>query len=493
MSLREKTINGAKWSAMATIIIIGLGLVQMTWLARIIDNHQFGLLTVSLVIIALADTLSDFGIANSIIQRKEISQLELTTLYWLNVGMGGAVFVAVFLLSDVIAAALHNSDLAPLMRTLSFVFVVTPHGQQFRALMQKELEFNKIGMIETVSVMAGFSFTVISAHFWPMAMTAIVGYLVNSTVRTLLFGYFGRKIYRPGLHFSLASVASNLRFGAWLTADSIINYVNTNLSTLVLARILGASVAGGYNLAYNVAVVPPMKLNPIITRVLFPAFAKIQDDTEKLRVNFYKLLSVVGIINFPALLGLMVVSSNFVPLVFGEKWNGIIPILQLLCVVGLLRSVGNPIGSLLMAKARVDISFKFNVFKMFLFIPAIVVGGHLAGAIGVTMGFLLVQIINTVLSYFVMIKPVLGPSYRDYLMSLWLPFRLSLPTLISSYAVGYWLEGSVSLSLLLVAQVLAGVLSFALAVIWSRNSLLIELKKPLCRSEKLKTLLRVTN
>lgn len=58
MSLREKTISGAKWSAIATVIIIGLGLVQMTVLARIIDNHQFGLLTVSLVIIALADTLS---------------------------------------------------------------------------------------------------------------------------------------------------------------------------------------------------------------------------------------------------------------------------------------------------------------------------------------------------------------------------------------------------------------------------------------------------
>lgn len=77
-------------------------------------------------------------------------------------------------------------------------------------------------------------------------------------------------------------------------------------------------MAGGFNLAWNVAVVPPIKLNPIITRVLFPAFAKIQDDSEKLRVNFYKLLSVVGIINFPALLGLMVVSDNVVPLVFGE-------------------------------------------------------------------------------------------------------------------------------------------------------------------------------
>ncbi len=392
-------------------------------------------------------------------------------------------------------------------------------------------------MIETSAVLAGFTFTVVSAHFWPLAMTAILGYLVNSVVRTLLFGYFGRKIYRPGLHFSLVSVAPNLRFGAWLTADSIINYLNTNLSTLVLARILGAGVAGGYNLAYksvapnlrfgawltadsiinylntnlstlvlarilgagvaggynlayNVAVVPPMKLNPIITRVLFPAFAKIQDDTEKLRVNFYKLLSVVGIINFPALLGLMVVSNNFVPLVFGEKWSSIIPVLQLLCIVGLLRSVGNPIGSLLMAKARVDISFKFNVFKTFLFIPAIIIGGQMAGAIGVTLGFLLVQIINTILSYFVMIKPVLGSSYRQYILSLWLPFYLSLPTLGVSYALGIVLKGQLALGMLLAVQIAAGVLAFVVMIVLSRHPLVVEVKRQFCRSEKMKMLLR---
>ncbi|NUU67360.1 MOP flippase family protein [Enterobacteriaceae bacterium BIT-l23] len=479
MSLREKTISGAKWSAISTVIIIGLGLVQMTILARIIDNHQFGLLTVSLVIIALADTLSDFGIANSIIQRKEIGNLELTTLYWLNVGLGIVVFISVFLLSDFIAAMLHNPDLALLIKTLSFAFVLIPHGQQFRALMQKELEFNKIGAIETLSVLFGFCFTVISAHFWPLALTAILGYLVNTAVRTALFGWFGRKIYRPGFRFAISSVSSNLRFGAWLTADSIINYINTNLSTLVLARILGAAVAGGYQLAWNVAVVPPMKLNPIITRVLFPAFAKIQDDIDKLRVNFFKLLSLVGIINFPALLGLMVVSNNFVPLVFGEKWNFIIPILQLLCVVGLLRAIGNPIGSLLMAKARVDISFKFNVFKIFLFIPAIILGGKFGGALGVTLGFLTVQVINTILSYFVMIKPVLGSSYRDYILSIWLPFRLSIPTLVVSYGLGLALKGQMALGALLALQIIAGGLAFGAALILSRHPLVVELKRHL--------------
>lgn len=492
MSLREKTISGAKWSAIATVIIISLGLVQMTFLARTIDNHEFGLLTISLVIIALADTLSDFGIANSIIQRKQISHLELTTLYWLNVSLGLVVCVTVFLLSDVIASMLHNPALVPLIKTLSFAFIIIPHGQQFRALMQKEMEFSKIGSIETISVLVGFTVTVTMAIFYPFAMTAIIGYLANTLVRTSLFGFFGRKIYRPGFHFSLKSVGSNLRFGAWLTADSLINYVNTNLSTLVLARILGASVAGGYNLAYNVAVIPPMKLNPIITRVLFPAFAKIQDDTDKLRVNFYKLLSIVGIINFPALLGLLVVSNNFVPLVFGHKWHFITPILQLLCVVGLLRSIGNPIGSLLMAKARVDISFKFNVFKTCLFIPAIIVGGHLAGALGVTLGFLLVQMLNTVLSYFIMIKPVLGSSYREYIASIWLPFYLSIPTLVVSAALGVALKGHMPLSALLAVQIAAGAAAFIVMLALSRNALVVELKRQFCRSDRLKALLRAS-
>lgn len=119
-----------------------------------------------------------------------------------------------FLLGEVIADVLNNPDTAPLIKTLSLAFVLIPHGQQFRALMQKDMAFNKIGMIETSAVLAGFTVTVIGAHFWPLAMTAILGYLVNCALRTLLFGYFGRQIYRPGLHFSLASVTSNLRFGA---------------------------------------------------------------------------------------------------------------------------------------------------------------------------------------------------------------------------------------------------------------------------------------
>ena len=112
------------------------------------------------------------------------------------------------------------------------------------------------------------------------------------------------------------------------------------------------------------------------------------------------------------------------------------------------------------------------------------------GAIGVALGFLLVQVINTILSYFVMIKPVLGSSYRQYMLSLWLPLYLSLPTLVVSYALGLTLRNLVPLSALLGIQIAAGALVFALMIVLSRHPLVVEIKRQLCRSEKMKTLLR---
>ncbi len=142
-----------------------------------------------------------------------------------------------------------------------------PHGQQFRALMQKELEFNKIGMIETSAVLAGFTFTVVSAHFWPLAMTAILGYLVNSVVRTLLFGYLGRKIYRPGLHVSLVTVAPNLRGGAWLPADSNnknLNMMQKELEFNKIGMIETSAVLAGFTFTVVSAHFWPLAMTAIL-------------------------------------------------------------------------------------------------------------------------------------------------------------------------------------------------------------------------------------
>lgn len=475
MNLKNKTLNGAKWSAIATLSSISISFIQIILLSHILPPHEFGLLSLALLVTMIADTISDFGITNSIIQKQNLTNEALSSLYWFNVLLGFVVFITVFSLSDVISSWFHQADLSPLIKTLSFAFLIIPHGQQYRAIFQKELEFNKVGIVETSSLFVGFIVTLTASCFYPMAITAIWGYLCMTSFRMVFFCYLGRRIYYPKSSFDIHKIKGNLKFGAYLTADAIVNQLNSNVATFILSRTLGVIAAGGYNLAANVAVFPPSKLNPILTRVMFPAFSKIQNDIPKLRSNFYKLLSFVGFVNFPALLGLLVVSHNFVSVVFGEKWQFITPALQVLCLVGLLRAIGNPIGSLLMAKSKVDVSFKFNIFKLVLFIPSIWIGTRLGDLLGAAVGFLFVQVINSFLSYFVLIKPILGSSYREYIRSITDPFVLTIPMVIIS-----WLIGCIDIFnsdvYKLIAQIMAGVLTYFVCIAISKNVLICEIK-----------------
>ncbi len=142
-----------------------------------------------------------------------------------------------------------------------------------------------------------------------------------------------------------------------------------------------------------------LKLSPTITRVLFPALSKIQDDKERLRINCFKLLHVISYINFPALLGLAIIARDFAYLVFGEKWLFIVPTLQLLCIAGAMRMVANPIGSLLMAKAKMELSVRFNFVKIIIFIPVLYF--LLSGMEWLVRPLVLIcEAINALLSYF---------------------------------------------------------------------------------------------
>ncbi|URQ60731.1 MOP flippase family protein [Pantoea alhagi] len=481
MSLKQKAINGAKWSAISSVMTIGLGILQLALLARMIDPKQFGLLTIALVILTLVDTLSDFGLSNSVIQRKSMSETELSTLYWLNIFIGLAVFAIIYLSSHAISVLLQQPELNELIETLSVAFIIIPQGQQFRALLQKELAFTLIGRTEVIAAISGFAVTLLSAVWSPSALCAIWGYLTMVSIRMLLFCYYGGKIYRPQFVFELKSVRSNLRYGGYLTADSLINQLGMNMPTMLLSRLLGAVATGGYNLAYNLAVMPPAKINPILSRVLFPAFAQMQDDQPRLRHNFYKMLSIMSLLNFVALLGMAGIAHNLVLSLFGERWLFIAPVLQILCIAGIMRAINNPVGALVMAKGAVDISSKLNALRLALSVPVIWVGAQWGGLTGATIGFTALQIFTALTNYFVLIRPLLGASAKAYLTSQWLPLRMALPTLCISYTLGYALEEMLPVALTLTIQIAAGGLVWVLMLLRSQDPLILELKQIVLR------------
>jgi len=442
MSLRAKAISGAKWSAASLVAMIAVQFVLVAMLARVLQPHELGLASMASLVATLAEMFLDMGLTTAIVQRKNILKTELSSLYWMNVLWGVALGGVLLAGSGMAALFFSAPELKPIISLAALLFIITPHGQQYHSLMERELMFDTLSKIGFACSPVLFVATLLAAMHGCGAYSPIIGALASELTRTVLLILYGRRLYTPSFHFKFSETRPYLRFGVYQAMDSIIYYLNGNFGGIVAGRVLGAVALGGYNLATNCAVNLPVRLNPIFTRVIFPVFAIMQDDPVKLRQNFFKLTGLIALMNFPLVFGLMVVSPDFVACVFGDKWLWISPVIKVLCVVGAFRCIGHPVGLLLMATGNVKTNFWFNLTKIIVMMPAIIFGAHLGGALGVAIALLAVEAGAFLPTYTLKIKPVLGPCFGAYLRACIVPLRMTIPMIAVVFAASMLLETS---------------------------------------------------
>lgn len=203
MAIRGRNLTAAKWSVLSSIKIVGIGVLQLSLLAQILEAKELDLLAIAVVMLLVIDTLSDRGFANGIIRNQTLSVRELSILYWGNVLIGLAIFAVLFIGSDIFSQIMNQPELAIMLEMLSVIFIVIPQGQHYRAILQREKEYTKIAFTETASVLTGLSVTLFTVWLTPSVLCAIWGYLAMVSVRMLIYCYYGRPWFQPEYRFSI--------------------------------------------------------------------------------------------------------------------------------------------------------------------------------------------------------------------------------------------------------------------------------------------------
>ena len=415
MSLKQTAAAGVKWTGSTAVTTTALQFIRLAVLARLLSPSDFGLMAMIMIVVGLAQSFSDMGISNAIIHRQDINAQQLSSLYWLNVIAGILVFFLVLFVTPVIAGVYGEPTLLEVMPWAAMIFLIVPWGQQFQILLQKELDFKMISIIRIASDLLGLTVAIIAAYREQGVLSLIFGQLAAAIGQTALFLSVGRsKAWQPRLHFSKNEVQSFLSFGLYQMAERTLAHFISRIDQFFIGILVNAEALGYYNLAFNLTLQPQTVINPIITKVAFPLFAKIQNDNERLKRNYLLTLNILSTINFPFMIGLAVVAPTLIPLVLGEQWTDAIILVQVLALVGLLRSIANPSGSLLLAKGRADLGFQLTLGVFFIQSLCIVLGGYYAGLLGITLAVLGVQLFRFVLIYFVAIKNLLGPCLIEY-------------------------------------------------------------------------------
>ncbi|WP_337023842.1 MULTISPECIES: oligosaccharide flippase family protein [unclassified Pantoea] len=208
MAIREKSLASAKWSILSSIKIVGIGVLQLSLLAQILQANELDLLAIAIVMLLIIDTLADRGFGNSVIRNINLNNSELSILYWGNVLSGMMIFAVLFIGSDLYSRIMNQPEMAIMLEMISVIFIIIPQGQHYRAILQREKQFSRIAFTETSSVLVGLGVTLFTVWLTPSVLCAIWGYLAMVSIRMLVYCYYGRSWFQPDYRFSLKSFAN---------------------------------------------------------------------------------------------------------------------------------------------------------------------------------------------------------------------------------------------------------------------------------------------
>ncbi|MDO5650617.1 MAG: MOP flippase family protein [Moraxella sp.] len=451
MSLKVQTFKGVKWTTSASLLASFLQLAQLGILARIFNATEFGFIALLTVVSGFAQAFADMGVSNAIIQKPYLSMVQLNTLYWLNIFSGLAVFLVVFFSASIIAEFYQYPELTYYIQLTAIGLFIQPFGQQFLVLLQKELKFDELAKIDIVTKVMAFIVTLTMAFMGYGIISVVIGGLLGILLQTLFLMYRGVKTYPVKLIFQLTEVKDFIRFGLYQMGEKILNYFHGQIDSLLIGKLLGMEALGIYNIAKQIIMKPAQIINPILTKVTFPVMAKVQEDTEKLKMVYLKSINYLSSVNFPIYALIFFTIPEIVAWFLGGDWLEVIPLVHILCIYGALRSIGNPVGSLLLAKGRADWGFYWNLVIV-VYISLCIFIASRWGLVGIAWSWVFIMASVTLPMWFFLVRPLCRASFSEYFLQITKPLSVTLlasvPIVILLYTMGEHLSSVVRVSLI---------------------------------------------
>lgn len=475
MSLKQSALRSVKWTSASFLAVYGGQFVQVLILARVLSPAEFGKVTIITLLIGFIEIFLGFGLVQAVIQRRAVSSRQLSSVYWLNAFWSLVLAAVVFFLSHPIALFFNAPSAAPLIQLCSAAFILGGLSQLNLAVLERRLRFRNIAIAEVLAVSVGFATTMALAFSGFGASSAVWGILVTYTTKLVIYRLGARRYFRLRFRFRLHETRPFLQFGLFQTLDTVLNYASANISSIVTGRILGPTVLGGYNMAYSTVVNTPMKINPILTRVMMPIFSRLQHDRDRIAAGFLTTTSLAGFISIPPLVGIALVSESFTEVLFGQRYLWLAPIVPMLCFVGVFRAVGNPVGSLLMSTNNVKLGLTVNILKTSVTLPLVIVATMLWGVYGAAGGLLVTGVIGFFVAYFT-VHRVVRIRFVDYAVANFAPLLLSIPMGIGIVAAGLVMPSTWPALVRLGVSAVVGVLLLVATMMMSRSERVLELR-----------------
>jgi PST family polysaccharide transporter len=374
MGLKENVVKGGLYLSIVNVLSQFLSVFLNIILARLLYPEAFGLMALATTYLGLIAVFTNIGFGASIIQNQKATQIQLSTLYWINLGLSTLTFAFLVESSGFAAHFYQEPQLQAVIWWASISILMTPFFITHYKIKEKELQFKLLSRITLFSTISGAIGAIIGALVGLGVYALVAQTLVSTAVKLFLTLRFSD--WKPNWIFQFQETKNMVFYSLKFKLSSLVLYFERNVDYLILGKVFESVILGYYSFAYNVMYTPVKRISYIFNDVLFPTLSTMQDRPDRIVANYFKSVQLISIIAFPLMTFLAIYTEPLIQFVFGNKWDGAIPIVKILCYAGAVQSISQ-LGSVVFNSiGRPEIDVIFGVVRTSLTTLAVIFGAR---------------------------------------------------------------------------------------------------------------------
>lgn len=371
-SLKHKAIHGVGWSFIDNIASSGITFWVGLVLARLLTPKEYGIMAMIAVFIAVSNSIIDSGFSNALIRKTRIERVDYNTVFYFNLTVSILIYTLLYLAAPAISVFFKESVLVEIIRILGLVLIINAFSVIPRTQFVRDVNFKTQTKVSLISSISSGVFG-IGMALGGMGVWSLVGQQLSRQFLNTLFLWIYSKWY-PVWEFSRKSFKELFEFGSKLLLSGLLDTIYKNIYYIIIGRFYTSAQLGQYTRADQFNMIFSSNLTSVVQRVSYPVLSSIQEEPERLREAYQKVIKITMLITFACMLGLAAVAKPLILILIGEKWLPAVYFLQIICFSGMLYPLHAINLNILQVKGRSDLFLKLEIIKKIIAVGPIVVG-----------------------------------------------------------------------------------------------------------------------
>ncbi len=359
------------WKMAERVGIQGIQFIVQIILARLLFPEDYAIVAIITVFIAIAAIFVNSGFGSALIQKKEVTEEDYSSIFYLNLAVAGVLYAALFFLAPLIADFYNEILLIKVLRVQAIILFFGAVNSVQNAVLSRNMQFKKSFYVTLGGVLTNGAVGIPMAYLGFGVWALVLSQLANNLVCTIILWF--TVAWRPKKLFSIKRINVLFQFGWKLLCSSLLDTVYNNLRTLIIGKYFNAASLGFYDRGRALPTMASDALNGSISAVMFPALASCQDDPIQLRNVLRRSIVTSCFIMFPAMIGLATVAEPLIRIILTEKWLGAVPFMQLCCLSLAFYPIHTSNLQAINAVGRSDIFLKLEIIKKILGVTVILI------------------------------------------------------------------------------------------------------------------------